>query len=110
MESISLEAAYSSGSSEVEIEGNAAGNVDDSSASINGSYKQSDSWSTEGTGSKSGSASYTVKANRTYNGVTNQAFIEAFSGNVTATGNGTFDNNGSSISFSASSQVNVRTQ
>ncbi len=106
MHSLSLYAAYNAATSKIDVSGNAGADVDDNSASITGHYSQSSSWELVGVGSKSGSASYSVKAGRSYNGYTDSGYTRARSGSVNANGNSTCTAGGSS-SYSASASVNL---
>lgn len=101
MQSLDLTASYSSGSTN--ISGSGGGQVDDNSASVEGSY--SDDFTNVGSGSAAGSASYFVVTGRTYNECTNTAYVISKSGAVSASGAcGT--NRNDSASFNASSNVN----
>ncbi|MBL9141133.1 MAG: hypothetical protein JNK53_04645, partial [Phycisphaerae bacterium] len=58
--------AFNEGSSETDIRGKFGVEVDDSSATVEGRISRTDSWSVRGAGNVSGSASYTVRDDRTY--------------------------------------------
>ncbi|HRJ50145.1 MAG TPA: hypothetical protein PKU91_06410, partial [Phycisphaerales bacterium] len=108
MHSLSLDAAYNSGTSKVDISGNAGAQVTDNQATVTGSYSGHSSWSIAGTGSKAGTASYSVAQGRTYNNnCTATAYTISHAGSVAASGSGTWGSPGS-VSWSASSQAMLR--
>lgn len=108
MQSLSLDAAYNSGTSKVDISGNAAGQVAHNQATVTGSYSGHSSWSIAGTGSKAGTASYSVAQGRTYNNnCTATAYTINHAGSVAASGSGSWGSPGS-VSWRASSQATLR--
>jgi hypothetical protein len=110
MHSLSLSAQYDSAESEVDLSGNADinGQISDNSAQVGASgwYHQSGSWSVEGEGSASGSASYTVLSTRQYNATTDSGYTQSRSGNVQSNGN-CGCSSGGAADFSGSSQLNL---
>ncbi len=108
MQAISLDAAYSSATDKVNISGNAAGQVEHRSASVNGTYSAESSWTIQGTGSKAGSASYSVAKGRSYrNDCTVQGYTVSQAGSVAASGSANWGSPGSA-NWSATSQATLR--
>lgn len=96
--------AYNEMSHAVTLSGSFGAVIDDSSPSMEGKISKVVEWSLEGAGSASGTASYSVKSDRTYCAFTNKPVIKRATGVAVATAGGTVDENGSS-SFDATAFV-----
>jgi hypothetical protein len=108
MQSISLDAAYQSATDKVNISGNAGGQVAQNQGSVTGSYSAESSWTIQGTGSKAGSASYSVASGRTYrNNCTIDGYTINHAGSVAASGSASWGSPGSA-NWTASSQATLR--
>ncbi len=100
---------YSESTQDFEVAGNFGPLVDVFTDSVEGSLSASASWSTEGQGSHSGSASVTVRPDRTYCAFTNRAYVARSAGQVVAGGAGSVDQNGSA-SWSSMALINLSVQ
>jgi hypothetical protein len=74
--------------------------------SLEGSLSASASWSTEGQGSHSGSASVSVRPDRLYCAFTNRPYVARATGLAVAGGAGSVDQNGS-VSWSSMAFINL---
>ena len=101
--------AYRSLSHTTAFEGRLGTSVDDSSVGIDGKISEQKKWEVTGAGTASGSASYTVRPDRTYCAFTNRPITRTASGSAVAVGGGTVDWNGS-IAFDAMAVIAMRVQ
>lgn len=99
--------AYRSLTHVTAIEGKLGASVDDSSLGVDGQISEQRKWEVSGAGTASGSASYTVRPDRTYCAFTNRPISRTASGSAVAVGGGTVDWNGS-IAFDAMAVVAMR--
>lgn len=99
--------AYRSLSRSTTVEGRLGASVDDSSMGIDGKISEQRKWEVSGAGTASGSATYTVRPDRTYCAFTNRPIARTASGSAIAVGGGTVDWNGS-IAFDAMAVVAMR--
>jgi hypothetical protein len=86
---------YKSASHTVKAEGRLGATADDSSVGIDGKISTQVAWELTGAGAVSGSASYTVRPDRTYCAYTNRPIVRRANGMVVCTGGATVDWNGS---------------
>jgi hypothetical protein len=101
--------AYRSLTHTTAVEGRLGASVDDDSVGIDGKISEQRKWEVSGAGTASGSASYTVRPDRTYCAFTNRPITRTASGSAVAVGGGTVDWNGS-IAFEAMAVVAMRVQ
>lgn len=87
-QSLSAQAQFSAANSTVKLSGNIGAMVTVDSASIQGSFSKIDSWEAVGIGSAAGTASFTVKPDRTYCAFTNKPVTKRALGAITAAGAG----------------------
>lgn len=100
---------FNESTEDFEIAGNFGPLVDVFTASLEGSLSASASWSTEGQGSHSGSASVTVRPDRLYCAFTNRPYVARATGLAVAGGAGSVDQNGS-VSWSSMAFINLSVQ
>lgn len=98
---------YRSSSHTTKVEGKFGTAIDDTSTGVEGKISSQVSWELTGSGTVSGSASYTVKPDRTYCAFTNRPIVRSATGMVVCTGGATVDWNGSA-SFDAMALVALR--
>jgi hypothetical protein len=103
MHGLSCLAQFASGTQAAS--GNIGGQKTDNSANVTGSY--SSNFSTTGTGSAAGSASYSLAPGLKDVECTADAITVTQTGNTAANGNGTVEDNGGSMSYSATSDVTM---
>ncbi len=100
---------YSESTQDFEVAGNFGPLVDVLTDSVEGSLSASSSWSTEGQGSHSGSASVTVRPDRIYCAFTNRPYVARAAGQAVAGGAGSVEGNGST-SWSSMAVINLSVQ
>ncbi len=100
---------FNESTDDFEIVGNFGPLVDVFTESLEGSLSASASWSTEGQGSHSGSASVTVRPDRLYCAFTNRPYVARATGLAVAGGAGSVDQNGS-VSWSSMAFINLSVQ
>ncbi len=100
---------FNESTEEFEIAGNFGPLVEIATESLDGSLSLSSSWSTEGQGSHSGSASVAVRPDRQYCAFTNRPYVAWATGLAVAGGAGSVDQNGSA-SWSSMALVNLSVQ
>jgi len=100
---------YSDSTQDFEVAGNFGPLVDVLTDSVEGSLSASSSWSTEGQGSHSGSASVTVRPDRIYCAFTNRPYVARAAGQAVAGGAGSVEGNGST-SWSSMAVINLSVQ
>lgn len=100
---------YNESTQDFEVAGNFGPLVDVLTDSVEGSLSASASWSTEGQGSHSGSASVTVRPDRMYCAFTNRPYVARAAGQAVAGGAGSVDQNGS-VSWSSMAIINLSVQ
>lgn len=98
--------AYHAATSSTHVSGKFGPPVTDSSASIEGSISHQLSWRVFGSGDASGSATYTVRPDRTYCAFTNRAISREATGVASCSGSATVDENGSAA-FNARAFVSL---
>lgn len=100
---------FNESTDDFQIAGNFGPLVDVFTESLEGSLSASASWSTEGQGSHSGSASVTVRPDRLYCAFTNRPYVARATGLAVAGGAGSVDQNGS-VSWSSMAFINLSVQ
>jgi len=103
---LTAKAQFNSASSKVTVSGNIGVSISIESPSIQGSFSSQDQWEAEGVGSASGSASFSVKPNRTYCAMTNKPVIRRAFGSVSVSGGASVADGGSS-SFATAGSVSL---
>ena len=106
---ISGKVGYQAANQAFEVTGNFGPLLDVLTDSVEGTISADQSWSTEGVGSHSGSASVTVRPDRVYCAFTNRPYLAFAAGQVVAGGAGSVDDNGST-SWSSMALITLSVQ
>lgn len=104
---LTAKAQFNSSSTKVTLSGNIGAAINLESPSVQGSFSMVDSWEAEGVGSATGTASFTVKPNRTYCAFTNKPITRSAAGTVVVSGSASVASGGSSA-FQASGYIKLR--
>ncbi len=107
--SIIAQAQFNAASSTVKLSGNIGAMVSVESVSVQGSCSKLDAWETSGVGSATGTASFTVKPDRTYCAFTNKAFTKRASGSTVVVGVGSLASGGA-VAFEALGHIRMWVQ